>query len=87
LKRKAIIIKERVNFSISYLMRLAKMRTDEELIAERNIQIVASALLDTLDVLNQMKVAQNDDTKDLIKDLLDKYGERLKDIAVNGNSV
>jgi hypothetical protein len=68
-------------------MRLAKMRTDEELIAERNIQIVASALLDTLDVLNQMKVSQNDCTKNLIIDLLDKYGEQLKDIAVNGNSV
>lgn len=63
------------------------MRTDEEFIAERNIQIVASALLDTLDVLNQMKVMHNNDTKDLIKDLLDKYGEQLKDIAVNGNSV
>lgn len=60
------------------------MRTDEELIAERNIQIVASALLDTLNVLNQMKVVP-DGTKDLIKDLLDKYNEQLEDIAVNGN--
>lgn len=63
------------------------MRTDEELIAEHNIQIVASALLDTLNVLNQMKVTQNDDAKDLIKDLLDRYSEQLEDIAVNGNSV
>lgn len=63
------------------------MRTDEELIAERNIQIIASVLLDTLDVLNQMKVVQNYDTKDLIKDLLDKYSEQLKDIADNGNNV
>lgn len=63
------------------------MRTDEELIAERNIQIVASALLDTLNVLNQMKVMSDDGTKDLIKDLLDRYSEQLEDIAINGNSV
>ena len=63
------------------------MRADEELIAERNIQIIASAQLDTLDVLNQIKVVQNDCTKNLIRDLFEKYSEQLKDIADNGNSI
>lgn len=48
---------------------------------------MASALLDTLNALNQMKVMPDDGTADLIKGLLDKYGEQLEDIAVNGNSI
>lgn len=63
------------------------MRTDEELIAERNVQIIASALLDTFNVLNKLKVMQDDVDKDLINDLLEKYGEQLQDIVDNGNSI
>jgi hypothetical protein len=63
------------------------MRTDEELIAERNIQIVASALLDVMDVFRKVEGCENKYIRDLGDELLHKYGEDLKDIVVNGNCV
>lgn len=63
------------------------MRTDEELIAERNIKIVASALLEVMSVFCKINGCENRYIRDLGNALLDKYGEQLQDIVDNGNSV
>ena len=63
------------------------MRTDEELIAERNIQIVASVLLEVMDVFRKVEGCENRYIRDLREALLDKYGEELQDIIDNGNSI
>lgn len=63
------------------------MRTDEELIAERNIQTIASALLEVMDVFNKIEGCENKYIRDFGNILLEKYGEQLKDIADNGNSI
>ena len=55
------------------------MRTDEEIIAEENMKLVASVLLEIIEYMSG---------KDLVfsQDFLNRYYERLKDIAENGNS-
>lgn len=58
------------------------MRTDEELIAEHNMQIIASALFDTINAICKI-----DGCDDSTKRLLTKYLYQLKDIADNGNSI
>lgn len=58
------------------------MRTDEEPIAERNMQIIASALFDTINAI--CKIEGCDDST---KCMLTKYCDQLKDIADNGNSI
>ena len=58
------------------------MRTDEELIAEHNMQIIASALFDT--VSSVCKIEGCDESA---KCLLTKYLYQLKDIADNDNSI
>ena len=58
------------------------MRTDEELIAEHNMQIIASALFDTINAI--CKIEGCDDST---KHSLTKYCDQLKDIADNGNSI
>ena len=58
------------------------MRTDEELIAEHNMKIIVSALLDIINAI--CKIECRDDS---IKCLLTKYCDQLKDIADNGNSI
>ena len=58
------------------------MRTDEELIAEHNMQIIASALFDTINAI--CKIEGCDDST---KRLLTKNLYQLKDIADNGNSI
>ena len=58
------------------------MRTDEELIAEHNIKIIASALFDTINTICKIE-----DCNDSTKCLLTKYCDQLKDIADNGNSI
>jgi len=63
------------------------MRTDEELIAERNIQVVASALLEVMNIFYKVEGCENKYIRDLGDELLHKYGEQLKDIADNGNSL
>ena len=62
------------------------MRTDEELIAEHNIQIVASALLDVMNVFCKIEGCENRYIRDLGDELSNKYGEQLQDIVDNGNS-
>ena len=63
------------------------MRTDEELIAEHNMQVIASALLNVMDVFRKVEGCENKYIRDLGDDLLHKYGEQLQDIADNGNSI
>ena len=58
------------------------MRTDEELIAEHNMKIMASALFDAINAICKIE-----DCDDSIKCLLTKYCDQLKDIADNGNSI
>lgn len=55
------------------------MRTDEEIIAEENMKFLASVLLEIIEHMSK---------KDLVfsSAFLDRYYERLKDIAENGNS-
>ena len=63
------------------------MRTDEKLIAERNVKIIASALLEVMSVFCKVEGCENKYIRDLGGELLHKYGEQLKDIVNNGNSV
>lgn len=63
------------------------MRTDEELIAERNIQIVASALLEVMGVFCKINGCENRYIRDLGDELIHKYGEQLQDIVDNGNCI
>ena len=63
------------------------MRTDEELIAEHNVQIIASALLEVMSVFCKVEGCENRYIRDLGNALFEKYGEQLKDIANNGNSI
>lgn len=63
------------------------MRTDEELIAERNVQIIASALLEVINIFRKVEGCENRYIRDLGDELLHKYGEELQDIVDNGNCV
>jgi len=54
------------------------MRSDEELIAERNMQIIAQALIDIMIKILDL----NGGSK-----LLDQYYEQLNEIVINGNSI
>ena len=63
------------------------MRTDEELIAEHSVQIIASALLEVMNIFRKVEGCENRYIRDLGDELLHKYGEQLKDIADNGNSI
>ena len=58
------------------------MITDEELIAEHNMKIIASALLDIINT-----ICKTEGCDDSTKCLLTKYCDQLKDIADNGNSI
>lgn len=63
------------------------MITDEELITERNMQIIASALLDVMKLFLKIGGCENKYIRDLGDDLVNKYGEQLKDITNNVNDV
>ena len=58
------------------------MITDEELIAEHNMQIIASALFDTINAICKIE-----GFSDSTKCALTKYLDQLKDIADNCNSI
>ena len=58
------------------------MRSDEELITEHNMKIMASVLLDAINAI--CKIEGCDDST---KCLLTKYCDQLKNIADNGNSI
>jgi len=63
------------------------MRTDEELIAEHNMQVIASALLEVINVLCNVYGCENSYIRELGDVLFNKYGEQLKDIVDNGNRI
>lgn len=63
------------------------MRTDEELIAEHNVKIIASALLEVMNIFSKIEGCENRYIRDLGDELLHKYGEQLQDIVNNGNSI
>lgn len=63
------------------------MRNDEELIAEHNVQVIASVLLEMMDTFRKIEGCENRYIRDLGDMLLHKYGEQLKDIADNGNRI
>ena len=63
------------------------MHSDEELIADRNIRIVAQALIDTIDVLCHVYGCENSNIRELGRAILDKYGEDLSEIVISGNGV
>ena len=63
------------------------MHSDEELIADRNIRIVAQALIDTIDVLCHVYGCENSYIRELGRAILDKYGEDLSEIVNSGNGV
>lgn len=63
------------------------MRIDEELIAERNVQVIASALLEVIGVFCKINGCENKYIRDIGNALFEKYGKQLKDISNNGNRV
>ena len=58
------------------------MRTDEELIAEHNMKIIASASFDAINAICNIEGCG-----DSTKCALTKYCDQLKDISDNGNSI
>lgn len=63
------------------------MRTDEELIADRNIRVVAQALIDIIHIFCHIHGCENDYIRELGRELNDKYGLELEEIVNSGNSV
>lgn len=63
------------------------MRTDEELITERNMQIIASVLLEVMSVFRKVEGCENRYIRDLGNALFEKYNEQLQDIIDNGNNI
>lgn len=63
------------------------MRTDEELIAEHNVQVIASALLEVMNIFRKVEGCENRYIRDLGNELFSKYEEQLKEIADNGNKI
>lgn len=59
------------------------MRTDEELIAEHNMKVIASALLEVMNVFCKINGCENRYIRDLGNAIFEKYGKQLKDIADN----
>lgn len=63
------------------------MHSDEELIADRNIRIVAQALTDVIYIFCHVHGCENDYIRELGRDLNNKYGLELEEIANIGNGV
>lgn len=63
------------------------MHSDEELIADHNIRVVAQALTDIIHIFCHVHGAENDYIRELGKDLNNKYGLELEEIANSGNGV
>ena len=63
------------------------MHSDEELIADRNIRIVAQALTDIIHTFCHVHGCENDYIRELGRDLNNKYGLELEEIANSGNGV
>ena len=66
------------------------MHIDEELIADRNIRIVAQALIETINTLRSVNVCgcfEYSYIQKLADKVFDKYGEDLQEIVKSGNSI
>lgn len=57
------------------------------MIAEHNMQVIASALLEVMSIFRKVEGCENKYIRDLGDELLHKYGEQLKDIVDNVNSI
>ena len=66
------------------------MHCDEELIADRNIRIVAQALIETINALRNVSVCGSFEysyIRKLAENVFDKYGEDLQEIVKSGNGI
>lgn len=87
IKKKSPNYKRIRKFSRSYLRSVTKMRTDEELIADRNIRVVAQALIDIIHIFCHIHGCENDYIRELGRELNDKYGLELEEITNSGNGI
>ena len=63
------------------------MHSDEELIADRNIQVVAQTLIDIIHIFCHVHGCENAYIRELGRDLNNKYGLELEEIVNSGNGV
>lgn len=63
------------------------MYSDEELIADRNIRVVAQALIDIIHIFCHVNGCENTYIRELGRDLNNKYGLELEEIVNSGNGV
>lgn len=66
------------------------MHSDEQLIADRNIRIVAQALIETINALRSVSVCGSFEysyIRKLAENVFDKYGEDLSEIVNSGNGI
>lgn len=63
------------------------MHSDEELIADHNMRVVAQALTDIIHIFCRVHGCENDYIRELGRDLNDKYSLELEEIVNSGNGV
>lgn len=66
------------------------MHSDEQVIADRNIRIVAQALIETINALRSVSVCGSFEysyIRKLAENVFDKYGEDLSEIVNSGNGI
>lgn len=63
------------------------MCSDEELIADRNIRVVAQALKDIIHIFCCVHGCENDYIRELGRDLNNKYGLKLEEIVNSSDGV
>lgn len=63
------------------------MHSDEELIVDHNIRIVARALTDIIHIFCNVHGCENDYIREFGRDLNNKYGLELEEIANSGNGI
>lgn len=66
------------------------MHCDEELIVDRNMRIVAQALIETINALRSVSVCGSFEysyIRKLAENVFDKYGEDLQEIVKSGNGI
>lgn len=66
------------------------MHCDEELIADRNMRIVAQALIEMINALRSVSVCGSFEysyIRKLAENVFDKYGEDLQEIVKSGNGI
>lgn len=63
------------------------MRSDEELIADRNIRVVAQTLIDIIHIFCHVNGCENAYIRELGREMNDKYSLELEEIVNSGNGV